>query len=547
MKQARIAITCLALLTVMASCQKENGTVTLGVRIDNIDGNQKLYITGVTPQWEEDDPVWINGNGNYTVTFNNNTAQITNVTRDNQYTAVYPANIVLEGQTGSNGTVTVNLPREPHYLSNGDNQQSKLPMIANYDGQDLHFKNLCSLVKVTVTNSTGNSISISRITLTASSAMLSGSTTASIITDEDDNKHGHLGDWDNDAEHDVSLVFSTPESIESTGKDFYLSVPEFGNTELSIIIYTNNNQFLPVLKNSVNLAHNSIATVSVTISNQNQLLTTQEAFTVNGNNTKVRFSKGNLQYSRQGTHTTADNYNTGGTWRFAKHQYDIIGANNDQISNTNYTGWIDLFGYGTSGRNGKAPTTYSNSNTDYRSSIISNTNYDWGVYNSIEDDVYNTWRTLTYAEWSHLLGSRTGVNIGTSTDAKFAEATVNGTNGAILFPDGYTWPSTVSNIPSLCNCNAGGWDNTPNYTIAKWAILEAAGAIFLPCSGYRKISETKETNNYAWYWTSTIANTISGTAYYIVFDNNNSSVNLGSNHNHYGLSVRLVRDVHYNR
>ena len=54
---------------------------------------------------------------------------------------------------------------------------------------------------------------------------------------------------------------------------------------------------------------------------------------------QVYFSKGNLQY-RASTNT----------WRFAEHQYDCCGSNNQSVSST-YSGWIDLFGWGTSGYN----------------------------------------------------------------------------------------------------------------------------------------------------------------------------------------------------
>ena len=53
-----------------------------------------------------------------------------------------------------------------------------------------------------------------------------------------------------------------------------------------------------------------------------------------GPNTQVHFSKGNMQYQA-----------STGTWRFAEHQYDFIGENNEQIS-PYYSGWIDLFGCG---------------------------------------------------------------------------------------------------------------------------------------------------------------------------------------------------------
>ncbi|MBR7035054.1 MAG: hypothetical protein IKI25_04755, partial [Bacteroidales bacterium] len=76
------------------------------------------------------------------------------------------------------------------------------------------------------------------------------------------------------------------------------------------------------------------------------------AFSVSADK-KVYFSQGNLQYQA-----------STGTWRFAEHQYDIIGDGDDNanISSTN-SGWIDLFGWGTSGYNGKNPYMTSTTST----------------------------------------------------------------------------------------------------------------------------------------------------------------------------------------
>ena len=97
----RICIIIIVLFATLAACRKESDTVTLGATIENIEGNPKLYIDNtLTPQWENNDPVWINGNASYTVTISNNVAQIVNVARadNNHYLAVYPADIVAAGQ-----------------------------------------------------------------------------------------------------------------------------------------------------------------------------------------------------------------------------------------------------------------------------------------------------------------------------------------------------------------------------------------------------------------------------------------------------------------
>ena len=68
----------------------------------------------------------------------------------------------------------------------------------------------------------------------------------------------------------------------------------------------------------------------------------------------VYFSPGNLQWSATGTHAISGGGTASGTWRFAEHQWDIIGEDNQNISSS-YRGWIDLFGWGTSGYNSKYP------------------------------------------------------------------------------------------------------------------------------------------------------------------------------------------------
>ena len=527
MKQTHTAILILALLATMASCQKDSDTVTLGASIDYTSGAPKLHLSGTTPQWENNDTVWINGNGNYTVTFNNNgtTAQITNVARDNnnEYTAVYPANIVT-GYTGR--TVNITLPREQEYVSGTNGQQIRLPLIAYNNGNNLTFKSLCSLVKISI-NTTGNSLSISRITLTASSAKLSGPTTASI-----QNGQSLLGTMDDEAEHDVSLVFSTPEEINSTPSDYYIAVPEFpNNDEVSIIIHTSDGNFFPLIKSNVSLLHNSIASLSITVG---QLQTPQHAFSIDGSR-KVRFSKGNLQYTIEDTHVTTESNNATGTFRFAKHQYDIIGNANDNISDF-YTGWIDLFGYGTSGYKNKKPTLSDENVNAYRYFTIANTDYDWGQYNTIDNAHY---RTLTSDEWDYLL-NRTMTIEGTDY-AHFAEATVNNVNGVLLIPDGFCWPSSDIAMPHFYNGEPFSWSEE-SYTIAEWSILECAGAVFLPAAGKRSGTSTGNINAYACYWTSTIHSTANRTARYILFRTSASPTIYAQTGVSNGFSVRLVQD-----
>jgi hypothetical protein len=236
---------------------------------------------------------------------------------------------------------------------------------------------------------------------------------------------------------------------------------------------------------------------------------------------KVYFSKGNLQYQASTN-----------TWRFAEKQYYAIGENNCNISYT-YSGWIDLFGWGTSGYNNKYPFMTSTDNNDYGdgNNHIAGTNYDWGVYNSISNggNQVGLWRTLTRAEWVFLLTTRY-----TSSGIRFAKAQVNGVNGVILVPD--DWNVTIY---SLNNTNASDASYTSNVVgeMVWQNTFEPAGAVFLPAAGYRDGISVDTVGGYGLYWSSSYNE---GTdAYYVLFGDS------GLNPEYYnsrcgGLSVRLV-------
>lgn len=201
---------------------------------------------------------------------------------------------------------------------------------------------------------------------------------------------------------------------------------------------------------------------------------------------KVCFSQGNLQYQA-----------STGTWRFAEEQYNVIGADNVNVSDT-YAGYIDLFGWGT----GDAPT---------KAELSENysTWTEWGI-NAISNggNLANSWYTMTAAEWYYLLVERPNAT------SLFALGNINGTNGLILLPDRWETPSGSS----LVNATDEGlvWNSTNNrydasssvyasntYTINQWKTLENLGAVFLPAAGSRQGTDENCVNNVnsnGYYW-----------------------------------------------
>ena len=226
------------------------------------------------------------------------------------------------------------------------------------------------------------------------------------------------------------------------------------------------------------------------------------AFTINADGDQILFSKGNLQY-----------HCTNHVWQFATNQFNMIGADNANISDT-YDGWIDLFGWGT----GNCPTKTSTVDEDYSTFV------DWGA-NAISNggNEANLWRTLTRYEWAYLIQTRAN-----AADLK-GQATVADVYGYVLLPDSWTLPAGLSFTASPNN-----W-TTNVYTAEQWTQMEAAGAVFLPATGYRD-PEIKGVGTRGEYWSADRFTDLA--AYDFEFNETTSKV-FGSRI-YFGHPVRLV-------
>lgn len=250
-------------------------------------------------------------------------------------------------------------------------------------------------------------------------------------------------------------------------------------------------------------------------------------FSVNGGQ-QVRFSQGNLQYQASTN-----------TWRFASNQYDFVGQNNSQLSSS-YSGWIDLFGWGTSGYNHGAVCWQPWSSSAVWSHYYAYGSYyyhlydqsgqaDWG-YNAISNGGNQTqrWRTLTKEEWMYVFEQRT-----TATGNRFAKAQVNGVNGVVLLPD--NWSVSVHPLNECNNVYVPFETNVVSSSI--WSTMEANGAVFLPAAGYRSETEVFSVGVEGNYWSASYADDYD--AYYMSV----ISTNLMPNNvfgRDFGRSVRLV-------
>lgn len=219
---------------------------------------------------------------------------------------------------------------------------------------------------------------------------------------------------------------------------------------------------------------------------------------------KVIFAPGNLQYQASTQ-----------TWRFAENQYDVIGMDNENISDT-YSGWIDMFLWGT----GDNPTNIYESETFV----------DWGI-NKIGSDAANTWRTLSSDEWNYLFTDRENAS------NLYGSATVNEQAGIIVLPD---------NTKLSVGFNAGMNGYFQNkYSDTEWQVIEDEGAIFLPAAGYGYHGWMNEIGGSGNYWSSTMGpvREFSVGAYGLAFEDNILDSRWEFERDDNECSVRLVKDV----
>ena len=221
---------------------------------------------------------------------------------------------------------------------------------------------------------------------------------------------------------------------------------------------------------------------------------------------RVFFAESNLQYRAYPS-----------SYRFAPNPWDIAGEDNENISSS-YSGWIDLFGWGT----GDTPTRASDKNDDYKSFI------DWG------SKIQGGWRTPTKEEWDYVLNKRV-----TTSEMRFAKGMVESVYGLILLPD--DWSVSTYHLNNVNKISVSFVGNV--ISASTWnSTLSPAGAVFLPTAGSRNGYSYGGYGNGGsrggYYWSSSLSD---GYPFDLEFDDENVKINWSSRI--FGYSVRLVRSA----
>lgn len=239
-------------------------------------------------------------------------------------------------------------------------------------------------------------------------------------------------------------------------------------------------------------------------------------FSVASNKT-VAFAPGNLQYIPSSS-----------TWLFAAQQYAYIGTRN--MVNQAFADTIDLFAWSTD----TDPSTAWGVTLSEDNSLFNGNFVDWGT--AIDDG--NTWRTLTSAEWEYLRAKRKNAS------QLIGVGSVAGSHGLILLPDNWQSPEgiTFKSGYSDNEYSSVAFEEYQSFTAAEWAMMQNAGAVFLPCAGFRLGTMLAYMQLGGLYWTSS-PHAAYGPQFASYFLFMCDGAGIGYDNRTGGNAVRLVKDL----
>ena len=547
-------------------------------------------------QWVEGDLLNINGTklaaedvrgpNNDTASFKGSVYALT-VSGKDIYWSVYPANKLaaysnaLPSAIATDGkTVNITFPKTYTYsdvqlnqpLSNLNLMVGRSEVAKNAELKKIQMKNLCSILKINMKAATGvfaaqNTKTVQKVIVSSCDGVLAGTYKV--------NGSGVISAGSSTS-NTVTVTFSNPVDI-STQKSVYIMLPPTLSSQcLNVTLVSTDDKYYYKASSTATLARNTMYTANMTavdfstLGYDNSLNNSSYYFSVASDRTVI-FSPGNLQYNAVAT------VGSGTHFRFAPNQWDYVGmeckygtvfnekgqkSKNESIG-ASYDGWIDLFGWGTSGHgssgNVRQPYYNNTTNSNYGPGLHNLTGdyaaYDWGRSNSIYNPKTNTtqtnyWRLLTATELEYLINTRSGKTINGKANARYAMAQIRTdkttVHGLILFPDNYDGQTSSGSGVTFSTINSHSASWATKCTAAGWKNLESHGCVFIPASGWRAGTTVGSVGNnpdaihpYQVYcWTSTYVD--ADFAHHLLANKEDVKDAVGPKRSN-GYGVRLVR------
>lgn len=499
----------LATLAFVAGCDKD-GVRRLPVSIQSFTTSGKVWLDSHKPVWNDLDQVNISG---YDETINVTNSTVSVTSDDETLYACYPASAVT---AYANAAFDITLPTVQYYAVDASGHQRVTAPMAATGTERLDFYNLCALVEVQVPDG----MRVKYIDLaTVDSVALSGSgrvtfvggTPAFAFTAGQTRPYTRL-DCGSGVVRDDNRFYVTVPAVSGQQFQITLCIVDGGRLYRRTVTQRSAanlavSQYGPAL-----LSYNRASMTDITPANGGLC----EAFSL-GSTTQAYFASGNLQYRAS----------NGGAWRIATTQYAVIGADNSNISSS-YDGWIDLFGWGTTGTEWGGAYPWRSDNNPGLYAVNNNLSSNMDASSDWGPNIASGWRTPTHTEWEYLINGRPG-----AADKK-AAAVVGNMRGLVLLPDYWM-------LPDGCTFTTS---DTNRYTTSQWVWMEAFGALFLPAAGRRAVTEVNYVNEKSWYWSSEVNAENTGECYALkVLDASNSGVaEVLSRSRWHGNAVRLVKN-----
>ena len=451
----------------MASCKKENKNASSLRFTASMEGFAKTVLNGETLTWNGTENITVSNTvdntvymATYTATPQTSNARVATFayysgelgeSEGITYRAFYPANITTDG-------ITVKLPTVQQSQSG---ELSGYPMYTESTTERLAFKNLCSVLKLTLQEPQQSVSKIQIIT----DKLVNGTFTVDynngdpILTPTNDENHTSI----------ITMELANPVPI-STAHNFYIYLPKNTYSYMQIKVY-NPDGLLFTKSSNIATTFNRSEYNYVSF-NDNDIIfdagVLNGKFTVDGNGKKVVFAISNLFQN------TSDN-----SYLFGNYQYE------DAIDGC---------------------TRRFNHNTAKSSS-----------FNITNGGGADRWFNLKGSEWGYLFNNRTVTfkdRQNRSIRWRHVQITTHDENvigGLILFPDIFYWPLDASKLPNnmATASNASTDWNGITLSYEDWKVLEDAGCAFLPWTGWVDRSQNPSNNtvnniNEGHYWSSSV-------------------------------------------
>jgi len=563
----KIQFTLAALMFVFAACNtqefvpsegssEEGKLTTVTIKASNGDADTKAAISNdLTFTWTAGDQIAVHTDAGqfYTsdeLAIGGTTADFTvSLSGNRNGYAVYPASVA---KSWSESTLTLTLPNTYTYAQvSGDN--TPLPMIADNTVATLNFYHVAGLLRLTITNiPTGTNkikLDFNGMKVSGDFTISSPSAGSSSIGSVPGTKGTNDIIWITGITGTEDLTVNIPLPTGATYSDLVVSAwNDDAALRGQVVAF---NTYSPArargkkLSAALNLGAVSIASGKYAV-----------------------FAPGNLQ----ATISTVDGEGTptAATWAFNTYQYGYLGESQTSFS---VGSTIDLFtwvGNSSAVTGLEAYGILDGTTKDYGNVGSETLKSDWGGnLISYKGNTYasGTWRTPTsysnvdftnVGELQWLLGPNLGTSIsanpGTNcrasstvnevTNARFAFSSINGVKGLIIFPDNYTHPTSLSShqIARINSAYQSDWsDFSEDFSLEEWALIEAAGAIFLPCAGARDPGMSIGlVGTRGFYWANKGGPNDTYARYVLLNPNGGLNQSLPR---YEGFSVRLIRDL----